>query len=1116
MFHGVSTARAGGPRAGRWQLTKTMGRWQHGHMGAGVGGTMVATPTGALSSARTRASRPFAAALRNPKCLSTGSSAWGLPGDPRAPQSAVHVSADHAGTAERTERTEPWTRFLNVEEAKEADSFWEPRAFRGEAGGASPPLQKAAAHGLVCGMRKFISTLLLAGLTLGGLVSCGKQSGSNAPATSSTASAAAATPVESTRWPHVGSDLKPDPALTFGALSNGLRYVIMPNTEPPGRASLRLYIDAGSLMEADDQRGLAHFMEHMAFNGTKNFAAGTLVEYFQRLGMAFGADTNAHTSFRETVYKLELPPGADGKAPEAKTLTDGLKMLRDTADGMLLDPKEIEKERGIILSEKLARDTVAFRTMLEELQFILPDSKVSSRMPIGTEKVISEAPRERFVDFYEKYYTPDRMVVVVVGAVDPAALSKEIASTFGTMEARKPTPDPDFGSVTIGRGISTKAHLEPEAGYAKTSFGVMSPYAKTLDTSEARLDELKRELASRMVSRRFEVLSKAKDAPIFQGDVSIQPFLRLLRMAQLEVTGPPGRWTDAVALAARELKRARAFGFTKSEFAQAKAELLAELENQAKSADTRKSAELANAIVNALAEEKVFTHPAAELPRVKAALETVTPEQCHEVFQTAFGSKDLTVFSSGNLPAPPNGETLEAALRRGLAEAIEPPTESADAAFAYESFGAPGEVTARADVADLGITQLTFKNGVRANLKKTDFKKDEVLVQVSFGQGKLAIPAGKPGLELYTQAVFQAGGLGKHSVDDLQRVLAGETVSVDFDVSEDAFVLGGQTTTEDLAVQLRLLCAYLSDPGWREEAERVFRGTVDAIYASIEHSLEGVEQARLESFLRGDDYRFAFPAKDELLARSISDCREWLGPILTSGAVEIGLVGDFDPAQAETLLAATFGALPPRAPAPAGEPGPLAFPPPGQKLFTYESKIAKGLVAVQFPTTDRSDIRKTRRLQALASIFGDKLREKVREELGESYSPRANAAASDVFPGYGYILAKVLVTPSQADKVSESVEAIATQLTAEGVKPDDVDRAIKPLLTALQDQRRSNAYWLTTVCANCQTHPNRLEWARTLVDDFKSITAPELGTLAREYLKPAARREARILPIVTP
>ncbi len=917
---------------------------------------------------------------------------------------------------------------------------------------------------------------------------------------------------ESTRWAHVGSDLRPDARADFGALANGLRFVVLPNAEPPGRVSLRLYIDAGSLHEQEDERGLAHFLEHMAFNGTRNFPSGQMVEYFQRLGMAFGADTNAHTSFRETVYKLELPPGPDGRAPEAGTLLDGLRLLRDVGDGMLIEPSEVEKERGIILSEKLARQTTLFRIMEEGLKFQLPDHLISSRLPIGLDAVISMAPAERLVGFYRRYYTPDRMVLVAVGAVDAPALRTRIPEVFGSMAAGAPQTDPPFGSLTVGRGITTRTHLEPEAGHATISFSVARDGEPPPDSAAARRAEMVRDLAVRMMTRRLEVLGKAEASPILQGHVSIAPFLRLIEFAELEVVAPPARWTDAVALCARELRRAMAHGFARSELSAARARMLAELENQARTAPTRKSRDLADDVVRTLAEAKVLTDPVAELPRVREALASITAEECHAALREGFGSRDLSVFAAGNLTLHPDSEALEAALQRGMSEPTDPPVDEGDLVFAYTGFGPPGSVAARTEVADLGVTQLVFANGARASLKPTDFRKDEVLVQVSFGTGKLSVPAGRPGLELYTQGVFEPGGLGHHSVDDLKRILAGRTTSVAFAVGEDAFALAGATTPADLAVQLQLLCAYLHDPGWRPEADRHFRQSADALFAQVDHALEAQSQVKVEPWLRGGDYRFAFPSKQETLALTLDDARAWIGPALKSGSLDIGIVGDFDPAAAETALAATFGALP----GPRGEPKPaitpLDFPPAGRHVVTFQSKIAKGLVAAHFPTTDRSDIQTARRLQVLAAIFSDRLRSRVREQLGESYAPRASAAFSDVFPGYGYIYAHILVAPDQADIVSAAVREIATALQKNGVSADALQRARLPLLAAIEDQRRTNAYWLGTVVATGQRDPRRLDWARSLSADFQAVTAADVTALARLYLNPAAVREMCLLP----
>ncbi|MCA1964563.1 MAG: insulinase family protein, partial [Prosthecobacter sp.] len=311
-------------------------------------------------------------------------------------------------------------------------------------------------------------------------------------------------------WPQDASDLKADPKATFGMLENGLRYVILPNQEPPGRASIRLYMDVGSLMEEDDQQGMAHFLEHMAFNGSRHFPGGEMVEYFQRLGMGFGADTNAHTSFKETVYMLELPK------VEPKLVSEGMQLFRDYLDGMLLGEKEIDKERGIILSEKLSRDSIEYRTQIAGYEFALPESLLPRRLPIGIESTLKTMGRQRFVDFYQKWYTPKRAMIVAVGDFpDTALVRAEIEKNFADAAPRGPeAADPSLGKISTGRGIIAKLHTEMEAKALDISLEIVRPAKNQPDSAESRREKMVRDLADAMLNQRFSKLAKEKDTPI--------------------------------------------------------------------------------------------------------------------------------------------------------------------------------------------------------------------------------------------------------------------------------------------------------------------------------------------------------------------------------------------------------------------------------------------------------------------------------------------------------------------------------------------------------------------------------------------------------------------------
>ena len=788
-------------------------------------------------------------------------------------------------------------------------------------------------------------------------------------------------------WPQLASDLKADPKIVFGQLDSGLRYVIMPNTEPPGRASLRLYMDVGSIAEEDDQQGMAHFLEHMAFNGSKNFPAGQLVEYFQRLGMAFGADTNAHTSFNETVYQLELP-----KVEEA-LVSDGIKLFRDYLDGLELGQTEIDRERGIIQSEKLARDSVDYRTMLAGFEFGLPEAKMSRRMPIGTDETLKAMQRPRFVDFYETWYTPGRATVVVVGDVDAAMVKKVIEERFAGVKAkRSEAKQPDFGKVTSGRGLVAKLHTEMESAATDISLEVTRPSAKKADSVARRRELLVRDIGDFVLSNRLAELAKADKAVFLGGSSYSYDYLQFVDINGLQIKCKPEQWKEALAVAEQEVRRAVQFGFTDAELAEVKANILKDAKMRVEQAPTRKSRDLASQLVSKLAAVTVITDPADDLKRVEAALATITKQEAHEAFRKGWDSPDVAVFVGGNLKLEGDASAqIIAAYKASAATAVTAPAEKQMAAFAYTDFGPAGKVVEEKVVADLEVTQVKFSNNVRLNVKKTPFEKNVVRVVVSFGGGVLEIPADKPGLGLFAAGVgggnphggggssstFIGGGLEKHSSDDLRQILADKDVSVDFAVGSqrmgsDAFMLMGGTTPKDLETQLQLITAYLTAPGYREEAERQFRQGLEPMYQELEHTDGGIMATQVESFTHSGDSRFGIPARAELEKRNTAEMKAWLEKPLKESYLEVAIVGDVEPAQAVALVAKTLGALPQRADSkPAyAEQRAVKFPAaPKQKDFRFKTEIPRASAMVYWPTTDMSDIGKARRLILLGAIL---------------------------------------------------------------------------------------------------------------------------------------------------
>jgi zinc protease len=919
-------------------------------------------------------------------------------------------------------------------------------------------------------------------------------------------------------FPHEGSDLPADPAARFGVLPNGLRYVIYPNKEPQGRASLRLLVLAGSLHEQENQRGLAHFLEHMAFNGSKHYAPGTLVEFFQRMGMSFGGDTNASTSFDRTQYLLELAH------TDPATLAEGLRVFSDYAAGLLLQEDEINKERGIILSEKRTRDNVGFRTFIAQFEFMLGDTLLPKRIPIGLPEVIEKAPRARFTEFWDTWYRPEKMAVVAVGDFDAAAVEQQVIAAFTPLAARAPAqPEPALGGLPKFEGVRTLFHAEPESPATTVALSTLTPFVDEPDTAAHRLKQLPRQLALAILNRRFSELVKKEGAPFSAARAGVSDGFRFLRQANVNITCKPEQWPAALAVGEQELRRALEHGFQAGELKEVVAAFTNGLDQAVKTAATRRSGRLADEILDGLVDREVFTHPAAERDLYQPALDKVTAHDCLAALREAFAAPGRFVMVTGNAVIPGDAaaaspelaeRAITASYEKSRAVAVAAPVAQVDAVWAYANWGEPGKVVKREHIADLDVELISFANGVKLNLKKTDFEAGRIRTGVRVGSGAITEPAGQRGLTSLAGATFGAGGLGKHSVDELRRILAGKNVGAQFAPASDTFNFGGNTTRDDLLLQLQLIAAQLTDAGWRPEALRQAQKGLEQMYLGFEHTANGPMATEVANLIAGGDPRFGLPAKEVMMGRNLVEAKNWIAPQLARGALEVSVVGDLDIEAAIAAVAKTLGALPPREPKPAlDDLKKVRFPAePFAKSYTIASEIPKGNVVVYWPTTDGLDVKRARRLNMLASVLNDRLRVKIREEIGGTYSPQAGSNASDTFPGYGYIQAGCVVDPAMAQKITDTIIAIGDDLATKGVTDEELNRARQPALTAAKESLRTNNYWGGNVLARAQEKPEVLDWARTRLPDLEAITAAELSALAKSYLGLARASHVIILP----
>lgn len=909
--------------------------------------------------------------------------------------------------------------------------------------------------------------------------------------------AAPLAPVAPRAWPHASSDIPVDPRVRFGALDNGLRWAWAENSEPEKRCYVRLHVDVGSLAEEERERGLAHFLEHMAFNGSQNFEAGTLIEWFQRHGMSFGADTNAHTSFSETVYKLDLPEA------DADTLREGLAVLRDFAGGLTLAPEEIEAEKGVIDGEERERDSAGMRLFERELELAFAGTRLAQRLPIGTREARAAFDAGLVRGFYERWYRPDAMTVVIVGdlrGLDPAPL---VVEAFGDLRT-PPTPLPAEPPVGVPASYApTYAVREDEIPSVTIALQRLVPWQEEPPTRAEWVEDLPLEYARAMVNLRLAEFSRREDTPFLGAGLSDAEAFEVFDGEALSVTADPQRWQEAFAFCERELRRALQDGFAASELDEVRANALRALDEAVEREASAHSLAIVEELLAAAEDPYVPTDARTAREILRPAIEALTPEICHAALVEAWGRGETSLTATGNLDLGAEAEdVLLAAYAASAAVPVESAAVAEAAAFAYASdANARGAVAQRGEVEDLAFTQVTFDNGVRLNVKATDFKENQILVAVRFGEGRLTTTKERYVDEWVANQVLGGAGLAAHSIDDLRRLTAGRQVGLRLGIGLDAFQIDGATTAEDLLFELELARAMLAAPGWRADGLTPFRRQVPLFFQQLERQHQGPLFREFLPALYAGDPRFALPPQESILAVEMEHLRAWIEPLLADAPIELSLVGDLEIEATIDAVARTFGTLPARREWRAHADR-LDAPPPASgvaQVHAVDTEDEKSLVLVVFPVPDGLDVDRRRRFSLLDAVLADRLRVRVREELGAAYAPGTTLQMNPVYPGVGSWTLEAMAEPAQAEALVEAFLSTAEQLAREGVTEEELERQRAPILNQRRDAKRTNGYWIS-VLERSQRDSEHLDEARSGDRVYEQTSAAELSALAAEFL----------------
>ncbi len=920
---------------------------------------------------------------------------------------------------------------------------------------------------------------------------------------------AVAAPVHAQQeWGVEATDVEQDPSITYGVLENGMRYAIRQNDTPDRSASFRLHIDFGSLGESEAEQGLAHFIEHMAFNGTTNVPEGEMIPLLERLGASFGADTNAYTSFDETVYMLDIPNANEEGVDTA------LFLMRETASEMLFTPEAVDREREIIVSERRTRDSAGLRNFRDLFDFRIPGTRYVSRFPIGTDATVRAATPEMFRNLYERFYRPENATLIVVGDIDVEDIEEDIIERFSDWQGvGEPGIIPPLGDANFNRTIEFDTFIDPAIG-ASVAIYQLRPYTDPTDTLAERTESQLRNLSSIIFNRRIERIANQADSPILGGGYGSSSDEEVADYTALTIQTRDGQWERGLAIAEQELRRALEYGFTENELEYALTQTASGYERAAAQADARTSSQLAGALVNAATENDFITTPAFRLEMFETMRPQLTLEAVNEIFREAWSVGEPLVRVTAKEDF--GGEEAVAAVFTESAEvAVAPPEDSEAVVFAYDDWGTPGTVVSNEYIEDLGIRTVVFDNNVRLNIKQTDFEPGRVRFTTRLDGGFFALGDMNPtAAGLYLQIASDVGGTQAHSADELQEVTAGRQIATGINAGADTFGTGGVTTPDDLALQMKVSAAYLTDLGLRPEADARFNAVIEQVWNQVLSQPGSVFGFNSGEMIVDSRY-FDFPSREELDAVDREALLAAIQEAGTNGAIEIGIVGDIDPDAAIAAVAQSFGALPTRNAefAEFAEQRAVTFRDLSDDTineFTHTGQDDQALVGSIWRTTDNKNYREAVALDLLVGVLRLKGIETLREEFAATYSPAVGGSTSAEYDDYGTISMSAVVDPNLADNTLTIVHRLAAELRDEPVTEDFLLRARQPVIENIRQAQENNGYWMGVV-GDAQSYPEGLERARIQVETIMAVTPEELQSLAQQYLVPERRADARVL-----
>lgn len=888
-----------------------------------------------------------------------------------------------------------------------------------------------------------------------------------------------------------------DPGLIMGRLDNGIVYYIRQNKKPENRVELRLAVNAGSMQENDSQKGLAHFTEHMCFNGTTNFPKNELVDYLQQTGVKFGADINAYTSFDETVYMLQLP------ADKPELLDKGFQVIEDWAHQVTFEGEEIDKERGIIIEEWRMGLGADDRIRKKYFPLIFKGSRYAERMPIGDIEVLKNFHHDTIRKFYKDWYRPDLQAVVVVGDIDPALAEQKIREHFSRIpKAENPRPRVSY-SIPENKEPLVALVTDREA----TSTSVMIFYKhprKLLKTVGDYRNKLIGELFTGMLNERLREYQQKPDAPFIYAYNYYGGFLARGGDAYTVVASiKENMINQAIGILLMEGQRVRLHGFLASEFARVREDMLMRYEKQAKEYDKTESGRLAGQYVSHYLSGNPVPGTRAEFAYVKNLIGGISLEEVNALAGQWMTEENMAVV----VTAPekpeitvPNEEMVLNMIRESRQSKPEAWVDQFrdEPLIDRELTGSP--LASAKKIENLGATEMTLKNGIRIVVKKTDFKNDEILFSAISPGGTSLFPDQDYMSALFAAQIIGESGLGKFNNLELKKKLKGKSIELSPYIDDVREGFNGKTNPRDLETLLQLTYLYFTAA---VKDSNAFLATISRTKNQMKFVGNNPVFAFMDTLIKtssSNDPRVVVLPKEKQLDNVRLDLAYsmYRDRFANAGDFVFYFVGNIDADSSLPLFEKYLGSLPVTGREENWKDESAPFPPGATDVKIYKGSEPKSMVGIIFQKGFEWNGKNRLHLRMLKEIVSIRLIETIREEMSGVYSPRVQMS-TDKFPKSEFsLMIQFGCSPDNTDRLTDAIFGIFEDLRKKGPGDKDLKKVQELLLRERETDVKNNKWWLT-----------RIEGIYFLQDEnasdeeylsmVRAVTSNDLRTAARQF-----------------